>query len=857
MNQAKRNTFGDKCAMCGKKVYVLERHFEGTTLYHRRCIRGSQRASSFAGAGETGGKSGTEHCNGNGERENRVPPHGSSSLLTQLNGGPKPYSSPRDDDVGNKSETVVTPRTSSLLTQLRGGPAPYKGEATTTPPKANLHKSIGASCPPSQCGKSVDKMDVDVDDVDVDDVPPPLPLSRVPPRKPARLPDMTRLSTVSEMPQPAPVAVAEDRPKWTESDRKDLKKSSPIEKSTVLSGLLHNLANVRQGSKAGTNSPPSESHLTSPRVTQNKTASPVSKPDVKLRNNESRVSSAKLGREIDSGTSPHESNQQREKLKQRSVGAITTQRTDSSHDLKTKINAFEHAKSDSGSQQGIAPGFSVARRSTDPVSGIVTSLEQATIPQLSQPHSILKSTSQSSTNDRSSTGPTIIRPPTSILKYSSHSTQGQPSSCVTDGLDSKPTVIGGRGSSLSPLVSGNNFSAFNINDSIELDIGKVGDISTGKPAWQVEVASKIHKQSIPQHGKKEARSTSLGTSGSDETEWQKEARRRDTARGGNYSDPERKHVHIIKVPSSRPSTGSEGSPAERVRSPVGSPAEQTRSPAERTRSPAERVVSPVGPPAEQTRSPAERTRSPAERIGSPAERIGSPVGSPAEQTRSPAEQIGSPVGSPAEQTRSPAERIGSPAKRIGSPVRSPAERMKFPTERVLSPAEEVRSPAEHVAKNNQPKRGDVFFAKDKRDDDTAQVHSAGKAMETPSVADGKTEWQVEAERRRWNRLHKDEHVSPTPVPRRTSGSSPLSPGGATPAAATEVERAPSPSLAVDMPSHVRMRTDAVKTEWQVDAEKRKSARNGAVMERTTVEYTEVLMASNYLLYSNSISSKLI
>ena len=828
--------------MCSKKVYVLERHFEGTTLYHRRCIRGSQRASSFAGTGETVGvKTATEHCSVNGEKENRVPPYGSSSLLTQLNGGPKPYSSPREDNVGNKSDTVATPITSSLLTQLRGGPAPYKREATTTPQKTILNMSIGALSPPSRYGgngKSIDKMDVD------DDVPPPLPLSRVPPRKPPRSPQMTRLSTVTETAQPAPVAIPDDRPKRSENDRKDLRKSSPIEKpekSTVLSGLLHNLANVRQGAKAGTNSPPSESQSTPSPITHNKTTSPVSKPDVKRSNNESHVST-KLFQETVSGTSPYEANQQSGQSKKRNVGAITTQKTDSLHDLKTKISAFEHGKSDSVSQQGIAPGFSASHRTIDqkPVSGPATSLEKATIPQLSQPHSILKSTSQSSTNNRSSVGPTIIRPPTSILKNSSSITQVQPSACVTDGLDSKPTVIGPpephtntKGPNSSPLVSGNNFSAFNINDSIELDIGRggqVGDVSAGKPAWQAEVSSKIHKQSISQHGKKEARSTSLGASESDETEWQKEARRRENARGGKYSDPERKHVHIIKVPSSRPSTGSEGSPAERVRSPT----ERELSPAESVGSPAEWLKS----PSEQSVSPSERVRSPAGWAESPAEPIRSPAGR---------------VKSPTERGLSPTERVKSPTER----VKSPTEWVLSPTERVKSPTERVRSPAEHVARNNQLKRGDVVYTKDKRDQDTMLVPAAGKAVETACVADGRTEWQVEAERRKWNRLHKDENVSPTPVPRRASGS-PLSPGGATAVATTnEVERAPSPSLAVDAQSRVRMRTNDVKTEWLVDAEKRKTARNGAVMERSTVEYTEVLNASNYVIYINSVSSKLI
>ncbi len=40
----RRGTFGENCHMCGEKVYLLERHIDGSTLYHRHCFRTSQRS---------------------------------------------------------------------------------------------------------------------------------------------------------------------------------------------------------------------------------------------------------------------------------------------------------------------------------------------------------------------------------------------------------------------------------------------------------------------------------------------------------------------------------------------------------------------------------------------------------------------------------------------------------------------------------------------------------------------------------------------------------------------------------------------------------------------------------------------
>ena len=41
---AKRSTLGDKCTICGKKVYIMERIIEDMHLYHRTCIREKQRS---------------------------------------------------------------------------------------------------------------------------------------------------------------------------------------------------------------------------------------------------------------------------------------------------------------------------------------------------------------------------------------------------------------------------------------------------------------------------------------------------------------------------------------------------------------------------------------------------------------------------------------------------------------------------------------------------------------------------------------------------------------------------------------------------------------------------------------------
>ncbi|KAK2180211.1 hypothetical protein NP493_453g02003 [Ridgeia piscesae] len=160
------------------------------------------------------------------------------------------------------------------------------------------------------------------------------------------------------------------------------------------------------------------------------------------------------------------------------------------------------------------------------------------------------------------------------------------------------------------VVAGNNFSAFNINDSVELDSskssgkgerkerekkeegekngereekGKNGEreereqigkkeerkqkgeredkgekASRGKPTWQVEVEArggKIPRQQVPKHGKKESGGGDAAVS---ETDWQREARRREAARGGRYTDPEKKHVSAIKNSPEPEQMGSPG-----------------------------------------------------------------------------------------------------------------------------------------------------------------------------------------------------------------------------------------------------------------------------------------------------------
>ena len=41
---ARRSTYGDTCHICGRKVYLMERHIEDSKLYHRRCIRDKQKS---------------------------------------------------------------------------------------------------------------------------------------------------------------------------------------------------------------------------------------------------------------------------------------------------------------------------------------------------------------------------------------------------------------------------------------------------------------------------------------------------------------------------------------------------------------------------------------------------------------------------------------------------------------------------------------------------------------------------------------------------------------------------------------------------------------------------------------------
>jgi hypothetical protein len=43
----RKNTYGDQCAVCEGKVFLVERHIENGTLYHRRCYRDQQKTASL------------------------------------------------------------------------------------------------------------------------------------------------------------------------------------------------------------------------------------------------------------------------------------------------------------------------------------------------------------------------------------------------------------------------------------------------------------------------------------------------------------------------------------------------------------------------------------------------------------------------------------------------------------------------------------------------------------------------------------------------------------------------------------------------------------------------------------------
>ncbi|KAK2180212.1 hypothetical protein NP493_453g02004 [Ridgeia piscesae] len=132
-------------------------------------------------------------------------------------------------------------------------------------------------------------------------------------------------------------------------------------------------------------------------------------------------------------------------------------------------------------------------------------------------------------------------------------------------------------------------------------------------------------------------------------------------------------------------------------------------------------------------------------------------------------------------------------------------------------------------KNTHLKRGEVFYIKDKPVGDIS-TGPTDKNIEKESH--GKTEWQLEAERRQRNQRHKDEASCPTPAPRNISKPPPE--------VSTELARPPSESVVVDKPARVRVKPRAVKTQWYVDVEKRKTTADRVDPEKS-VQYTEVII----------------
>ena len=91
----RRGTLSEKCVMCGEKVYLMERHMEGTKLYHRKCIRETQRNTlkreSKASASQKSHKSAAHDNSGSKMRSeenvNSSPTNTAKSLLSDYKSG--------------------------------------------------------------------------------------------------------------------------------------------------------------------------------------------------------------------------------------------------------------------------------------------------------------------------------------------------------------------------------------------------------------------------------------------------------------------------------------------------------------------------------------------------------------------------------------------------------------------------------------------------------------------------------------------------------------------------------------------------------------------------------------------------
>ena len=106
----RRGTYGENCHMCGGKVYLLERHIDGNTLYHRHCFRTSQRTQPKPSSYITNLHGRDVTSNGRGNET-------AGLFETQANKGYKQDSAAK---VTNKS--LIT----NISTQSPRGPSPVR-----------------------------------------------------------------------------------------------------------------------------------------------------------------------------------------------------------------------------------------------------------------------------------------------------------------------------------------------------------------------------------------------------------------------------------------------------------------------------------------------------------------------------------------------------------------------------------------------------------------------------------------------------------------------------------------------------------------------------------------------------------
>lgn len=143
----KTNTLSDVCAICKQKVYVMERHMDGSRLFHRRCIREQQRSLPRRLTNEKKSLANNSQINDKiaaslskqtvtSWPEQRVGHQAAPAQAVSVQAVPV--------QAAPVQATPVQATTSSLFTKLNAAPAAYSSPAistSTTPLGSNSEKS--------------------------------------------------------------------------------------------------------------------------------------------------------------------------------------------------------------------------------------------------------------------------------------------------------------------------------------------------------------------------------------------------------------------------------------------------------------------------------------------------------------------------------------------------------------------------------------------------------------------------------------------------------------------------------------------------------------------------------------------